>query len=67
MSTEKANANLDLVVKMAITAWEAQNTRVTKMIDTFTEEQWLTAIAPGKNRGIYLLGHLTAVNDNLIP
>ena len=24
-------------------------------------------IAPGKNRGIYLLGHLTAVHDKMLP
>ena len=68
MSTEKtATAHLELVVNMAITAWEAQNTRVTKLFETLTDEQWLSPIAPGKNRGIYLLGHLAAVNDNLIP
>ena len=32
-----------------------------------SEEQLLQEIAPGKNRLIYLWGHLTAVNDALIP
>jgi len=28
-----------------------------------TEEQFLREVAPGRNRIIYLLGHLTAVHD----
>ncbi len=32
-----------------------------------TEEQLQKEVAPGKNRLIYLLGHLTAVHDRLLP
>ena len=63
----KTEDQLELVVKMAVTAWEAQNTRVNKLLVTLSDEQMHTEIAPGKNRGIYLLGHLAAVNDNLLP
>ncbi len=62
VSTEK-----ELFVKMVITAWEAQNTRVDKLLDKITDEQLLAETAPGRNTGIYLLGHLTAVNDALFP
>ena len=54
---------LDLVVKMTITAWDAQNNQLNKLINELTDEQWQKEIAPGKNRGIYLLGHLIAVSD----
>ena len=54
---------LDLVVKMTITAWDAQNNQFNKLINELTDEQWQNEIAPGKNRGIYLLGHLIAVTD----
>lgn len=40
--------------------------RVDELLATFTDEQWERAVAPGKNRGIYLLGHLIAVHDHLI-
>ena len=63
----KPEDQIELVVKTATSAWEAQNTRVNKLLDSLSEEKWLSEIAPGKNRGIYLLGHLAAVNDNLIP
>lgn len=32
-----------------------------------TDEQLQKEIAPGKNRGIYLLGHLIAVHDAMLP
>lgn len=63
----KTEDRIDLVVKTALSAWDTQNTRVNKLIETLSEEKMLSEIAPGKNRGIYLLGHLAAVNDNLIP
>lgn len=50
-------------LKMAVSAWETENSRVTKLLDSFTDEQLLTETAPGRNRGIYLIGHLTAVSD----
>lgn len=58
---------LNLVVKMTLTAWDAQNNYLSKLIDTLTEDQLLKEIAPGRNTGIYLLGHLIAVSDAMIP
>ena len=58
---------LDLVVKMTITAWDAQNNQFNKLINELADEQWQKEIAPGKNRGIYLLGHLIAVSDAMLP
>jgi hypothetical protein len=34
---------------------------------SLTEEQLAKEIAPGKNTGIYLLGHLVAVSDGMLP
>lgn len=52
---------------MAVTAWKTQNERVDKLLDKLSDDQLRGDIAPGKNSGAYLLGHLTAVNDNLLP
>lgn len=55
----------ELFVKMVVSAWETHNARVTKLLNSLTDEQLLTETAPGRNRGIYLIGHLTAVSDAL--
>jgi uncharacterized damage-inducible protein DinB len=64
---EGASAEKELFVKMVIDAWETQNSRVDKLLEDVSIEQLQAETAPGKNSGIYLLGHLTAVSDGLLP
>lgn len=56
-----------LFVKMALAAWDSQINNLIKLLATVSEEQLSNEIAPGKNTGIYLLGHLVAVNDGMLP
>jgi uncharacterized damage-inducible protein DinB len=61
------NNQLDLAVKQALTTW---NSNIKNMTDTFnglSEEQMHAEIAPGKNRPLYLLGHMAAVHDMMMP
>src|SRR5688572_14616112 len=54
-----------LFIRMATSAWKSQNVQVNKLLESISDEQLLRETAPGRNTGVYLLGHLTAVNDNL--
>ena len=51
---------------MVISSWDTQNSRMNKLLDVLSDEQLLLETAPRRNRGIYLLGHLTAVSDGMI-
>lgn len=64
---EKTIIQLNLIVKMAVAAWDSQNKQLVKLIDSLTDEQLAKEIAPGRNSGVYLLGHLIAVSDALLP
>jgi DinB superfamily len=55
----------DLFISMVLAEWKKQNANLDKLFDTLPPEKWMQAIAPGKNRGIYLVGHLVAVNDGI--
>jgi len=55
-----------IFIKMALGAWDLQISRLEKVLNGFTDEQLLQEIAPGKNRVIYLMGHLIAYHD-LLP
>src|SRR6186713_1985674 len=57
----------DLLVRMSLMAWDAQNNYFNKLISSLTDEQLAKEIAPGRNTGVYLLGHLIAVSDGLFP
>ncbi len=66
MNDEITGASQDSIfVKMVLAAWQTQNTRVNELLATLNDEQLSAETAPGRNTGIYLLGHLAAVNDNL--
>src|SRR5688572_27026206 len=57
----------ELFIKMAVDAWNTQCTRLTKLFDALSDEQLAAETAPGRNSGIYLLGHLVAVTDGMLP
>ena len=64
---ETKTVQQELFVKMILSAWDTQNSNLDKLAATLTDEQFLKEIAPGKNTGIYLFGHLIAVNDAMLP
>jgi hypothetical protein len=56
----------EVFVKMALNAWDIYIKRADKLFNSLTDQELLLEVSHGKNRGIYLLGHLTAVNDGMI-
>ncbi len=56
-----------LLVKMALDAWNTQSGRTDKLLQALSDEALAEETAPGRNTGIYLLGHLTAVHDAMLP
>ena len=52
---------------MVLDAWHTQIKNTNDLFDSVSDEQLMAEIAPGRNRGIYLLGHLTAVHDKMLP
>ena len=56
-----------IIIKMALNAWNTELARADKLFINLSDEQLKTEVAPGRNSGTYLLGHLTAVHDALFP
>lgn len=56
----------EIFIGMAIKAWDIQIGRANKFFDALDDQSFEKEIAPGKNRIVYLLGHLIAVNDGMI-
>lgn len=57
----------DLFVTTALHTWEQSIKRASGFFDSCTDADLEKEIVPGKNRIVYLLGHLTAVHDRMIP
>ncbi len=54
-------------VALGLKAWNAQIDRADKLFGGLSSEEILREIAPGRNRLLYLWGHLTAVHDAMLP
>src|ERR1700733_14753414 len=52
-----------VLTTITLNAWQIQADRATKFINESSDELLLKEIAPGRNRGIYLMGHLIAIHD----
>lgn len=57
----------DMAVKVLLKTWTAQVARITDLVASLSDSDLQKEIAPGKNTGIYILGHLVAVHDALLP
>jgi hypothetical protein len=55
-----------LSVKVAMNSWRLVAERAGKTFSNFTEDELLKEVAPGKNRVIYVWGHLTAIHDAML-
>lgn len=59
--------NEDVFIKMVLDAWFIQIKRTDDLFSSLRDDQLMKEIAPGRNRGVYLLGHLAAVHDRMLP
>lgn len=64
---ETTSTNKELFIKMVLSAWDKENSNLEQLINSLTDEQLMKEIAPGKNTGVYLLGHLIAISDAMQP
>jgi hypothetical protein len=54
-------------VALGLKTWNAQIGRADKLFAGLSSEEILREVAPGRNRLLYLWGHLTAVHDAMLP
>ena len=56
----------DIHLELALSSWKTMIERADKVFLGLTPEEATGEIAPGRNRLIYILGHLTAVHDRMV-
>ncbi len=56
-----------LSVKSVLDAWHSRIESADKKFDSLSDEDLHKEVAPGRNRGLYLLGHLAIVHDKMLP
>ena len=62
METQK-----QLLTKSVLDAWNSRLEAANKMFNSLSDEDLQKEVSPGRNRAIYLLGHLAMVHDKMLP
>lgn len=57
----------ELVITTVVASWKLVINRLDERFAVLDDQQLQRQIAPNKNRLFYLLGHLTAVHDRMLP
>jgi hypothetical protein len=60
-------AQKELIVKPVLDAWNARLDSANKKFNSLTDDDLHREVSPGRNRALYLLGHLAAVHDRMLP
>lgn len=61
------NQNAQAILHLVLQQWQNRCAAFGKLLDTHDDGFFGRAVAPGKNRGIYLTGHLISSTDALLP
>jgi hypothetical protein len=65
MSAATTTIDRELFIKMVLSNWETQISRMNGLLTKLSDEQLSAQTALNRNTGIYLLGHLAAVSDGM--
>ncbi|HTK19602.1 MAG TPA: DinB family protein [Mucilaginibacter sp.] len=65
MSTNTIISEKELFIKMVMSNWDLQISRMNSLLAKLSDEDLSSPTAPGRNTGVYLLGHLAAVSDGM--
>jgi hypothetical protein len=62
-----AEAQTTQMINQLLNTWWAQANAITRFFNSHDDGFYQNEVAPGRNRAIYLLGHLVAASDGLLP
>jgi hypothetical protein len=55
------------LIDSALRAWKFNADRIETFFKSLSDEELEREIAPGRNRLLYLLGHIASINDAMLP
>jgi uncharacterized damage-inducible protein DinB len=68
MNKQSQSSTADkMYIDLLLKSWTTYVSRISEFIETLPDEALSKEIAPGKNTGTYVLGHLVAVHDAMFP
>ncbi len=65
MNTNTNTADKELFIKMVLSNWEMQISRMNNLLAKLSDAELTNQTATNRNTGVYLLGHLAAISDGM--
>lgn len=59
--------NEEIFATVAVKTWNLVIGRLNQLVSSLSDGEFQTEVAPGRNRVYYIVGHLTATHDRLLP
>ena len=59
------NTKEELAIQMILSAWQNGLQSINKTLSVLSDEDLNSEVAAGKNKAVWIVGHLAAVNDSL--
>ena len=59
--------NEEVFAGIAVKSWKLAIGRLTQLISSLSDDEFQTELSPGRNRVYYIVGHLAAHHDRLLP
>ena len=59
--------NEEIFAAVAIKTWNRAIGRLDQLLSSLTDDEFQTEVSPGRNRVYYVVGHLAATHDLMIP
>ena len=66
MTENNTMSQQQIFIKMVLDGWHSKASHLDKLLTELSAEQLSKEVSPGRNRGIYLAGHLTALADSIL-
>lgn len=64
---QRRNEDREFAVRSQLDVWRGQNERLSSLLFELSDEELAREVSPGRNTGTYILGHLAAVSDGMLP
>jgi hypothetical protein len=65
IQTKPTATEKEIFTRMILANWQSQNRQMNALLGKLSDADLAAETAPGRNTGVYLLGHLAAVSDGL--
>jgi hypothetical protein len=67
MSVDQIVSQQQQIISQLINTWKTQSQAIGTFLDKYENDAYLNEIAAGRNRAVYVFGHIVSASDDMLP